>query len=518
MKKKQILLLSNRLSLVSIPASAATRKVLLFLGKPICMVRALVLNPPSQYAKNVVRDLIYGCWCKGKRIGGAKIPPINLLYIASILKQEGHEVVLVDALAEQKPLTEISQCIDKYDIVIISTSTMSFSEDIGVLAEFKRIKKSIITIIFGSHPTFMPEHALEFEKVDIIVRREPEYIIKDVVNALETGDDSWKKVGGIGYRDGEKKVLNDDYPLIDNLDSLPFIDRSLLPKDIHYFNPLIRRMPYTTIMTSRGCPAKCNFCTVPVFYGQKVRARSAENVLTELELIQNQGYKEVWVRDETFTVFKKRNIHIFNEMIDRGLDLSWICNARVGTVDRDMVVLMKKAGCHTIKFGVESGVQQILDNIKKGINISQTRKTFKLAHEVGINTHAHIMLGCPGDSRDTINATIRFVKEIDPTTVTFGICTPYPGTALFDEVAHNNPNIQDGSSCGLNVVHEHAFFNEYFTDLSGNQLEKAVTQAYRSFYFRPQYILKTLSKVRDVNDLKRLVLAGSNVFEFGMGY
>lgn len=482
------------------------------------MVKVLVLNPPSKYAKNVVRDLIYGCWCKGKRIGGAKIPPINLLSIASVLIKEGHDVKLIDALAEQKPLTEISQCIDKYDVIIISTSTMSFSEDIGVLAEFKRINKSIITVIFGSHPTFMPEHALKFEEVDIIVRREPEYIIRDVINALETGGASWKKVGGIGYREGEKIVLNDYYPLIDNLDNLPIIDRSLLPEDIHYFNPLVKRLPYTTIMTSRGCPAKCNFCTVPVFYGQKVRSRSAESVLTELEFIQNQGYKEVWIRDETFTIFKKRNVQIFNEMLDRGLDLSWICNARVGTVDKDMMTLMKKAGCHTIKFGVESGVQQILDNIKKGINIGQTRETFKLAHEVGINTHAHIMLGCPGDTRDTIDATISFVKEIDPTTVTFGICTPYPGTALFDEVAHKNRDIQDGSSCGLNVVHEHAFYNEYFTDLSSEELEKAVTQAYRSFYFRPKYVLKTLSKVRDLGDLKRIILAGSNVFEFGMGY
>ena len=481
------------------------------------MLKILVLNPPSKFSKNVVRDLIYGCWCKGKRIGGAKIPPINLLYIATILKNEGHDVKFIDALAEQKPLNEMSHTMTKYDMVIFSTSTMSFSEDVSILAEFKEVNNSLITIIFGSHPTFMPENTLENEEIDIIVRREPEFIIRDLANAISMGGSSWKSINGIGYREHGKIILNDYYPLIDDLDLLPFIDRNLLSKNVDYFNPLIKRMPYTTIMTSRGCPSKCTFCTVPTFYGNKVRYRSAENVLAELENIQNQGYKEVWIRDETFTVFKQRNIKIFNGMIEKGINLSWICNAKVGTIDKDMMLLMKKAGCHTIKFGVESGVQIILDNIKKGIKVSKTRETFMLAQELKVDTHAHIMLGCPGDSIETIESTINFVKEIDPTTVTFGICTPYPGTELFNEIAQKISDINDGSLCNLNIVHEHSFYNEFFTDLSNEELENIVTKAYRSFYFRPKYLLKMLCKINNIDDLKRFLLAGSNVFEFGIG-
>jgi len=479
-------------------------------------MKVLILNPPSKLTKNVLRDLIYGCWCKGKRIGGAKVPPLNLLYIATVLKEEGHKVKLLDALAEQLSLEEVKKIVKDYDAVIISTSTMSFREDSRVLAELKEVNENLKTIVFGSHPTFMPEYALKEDSIDIIVRREPEYIIRDLINELENNSEKWKNVKGIGYREDGKHILNEFYPFIENLDELPFPDRTLLPKNIDYFNPIIKRIPYTTMMTSRGCPGRCTFCTVPYFYGSKVRARSAENVLEELRLIEELGYKEVWIRDETFTFFKKRNEEICKAIIREGIDLTWICNARVGTVDKKMMELMKKAGCHMIKFGVESGVQEILDNVKKGIKVETTRKNFKEAKEVGIDTHAHIMLGIPGETKETIEKTIKFVKEIDPTTVTFGICTPYPGTKLFEEVVKEHPEIMDGSSQDLSKIHETAFFNQYFTDLDPEELKEYVKKAYRSFYFRPSYILKWLMKIRSIDELKRVILAGLNVFSFSI--
>lgn len=479
-------------------------------------MKVLVLNPGSRFTKNVVRDLIYGCWCKGKRIGGAQAPPLSLLYIATILKNEGHDIIFLDALAEQKPINDVKKIAKDCDAVVISTSTMSFNEDCGILAELKKANKNIATIMFGSHPTFMPQYALSNNAIDIIVRREPDFIIRDVVNELAKGD-KWKKVKGIGYREGRKKILNELYPYIENLDELPIPDRTLLPKGIDYFNPIVKRVPYTTMTSSRGCPGKCTFCTVPNFYGPKVRCRSSGKVIEEFEAIQKLGYKEVWLRDETFTAFKKRNEVICKEMIKRKMDLTWIANARVGMIDKEMMALMKKAGCHMIKFGVESGVQEILNNIKKGINAEMTRKNFKWTHEVGIDTHAHMMLGCPGDTKKTIEATMRFVREIAPTTVTFGVCTPYAGTELFIEVAKKHPEIKDGSYCDLSKVHTSGFFNQYFTSLKGDELENYIKKAYRSFYFRPSYILKTLLRIRSWNEFFRIAIAASNVFSFSTG-
>ncbi len=473
-------------------------------------MNVFVLNPGSEQTRNVIRDLIYGCWCKGKRIGGMKTPPLNLLHIATILKDAGHKVYFRDALAEGIGIDKLTGVLKQTDIVIINTSTMTFAEDCGVLSRCKKVNKNIKTIIFGSHPTFMPEESLT-GPIDFIVRKEPEFIIRDLVNALSDG--SYKDVKGIGYRKDGKVVLTEDYGFPD-IDDLPIPDRTLLPKDVDYFNPLTKKIPYTTMVTSRGCPALCTFCTVPTFYGNKIRARSKENVIKELEIIKKQGYKEVWIRDETFTVYKKRNREICQEMIDRKLNLSWMCNARIGSIDKETMALMKKAGCHMIKFGVESGVQKILDNVRKGIKVTQTVKTFRWAHEVGIDTHAHMMLGMPGDSRRTIEKTIEFVKKIDPTTVSFAICTPYAGTPLFDEVKKKNPGIMDGTACNLKGVHETSFYNQHFTSLTDKEISSYLKKAYRSFYFRPSYLFRWLLRIRNMDELRRVILAGSNVFSF----
>ena len=253
-----------------------------------------------------------------------------------------------------------------------------------------------------------------------LVRREPEYIIKDLVEKKIEGGESWKGIEGIGFREGEKVILNDYYPFIENLDELPFLDVAMLPEGIDYFNPLIKRMPYITMITSRGCPGKCTFCTAPSFYGPKYRCRSVESIIEELKYFKSQGYREIYFRDETFTVNKKRILELCKRMMEERLYLTWLCNARVGMINKEMMDTMKEAGCHLIKFGVESGVQKILDNVNKGIRIKSIKETFIWAKEVGMDTHAHIMLGMPGETLETIRDTINFTKEIEPTTVTFG--------------------------------------------------------------------------------------------------
>jgi radical SAM superfamily enzyme YgiQ (UPF0313 family) len=480
------------------------------------MTDVLILNPPNPSSKNIIRDLFYGCWCTGKRIGGAQTPPTNLLSVASVLVRENHHVTFLDAPAEQKTVREVCDIATRNEVVIFSTSSMTFNEDVRVLCEIKKSNPSIISIVFGSHPTFMPEDTLKQRSIDIIVRREPEYIIRDVLESLDIHDESYKKVPGTGHVQDGKIILNELYPFIENLDELPLLMRELLPGNIDYFNPLVKKMPYTTMTTSRGCPARCTFCTAPAFYGNKIRSRSAKNILDELEVIQQQGYKEVWFRDETFTVFKQRNIDICNGILERDIRLTWMCNARVGSVDRDMLVLMKKAGCHLIKIGVESGVQKILDNICKGISVDQTRDLFRITREAGVDTHAHIMLGCPGETDQTIRTTIDFVRDIDPATVTFGICTPYPGTPLFDDVASGHPAIRDGTACDISRLHKTSFFNEFYTRISPDELDRWVTRAYLRFYFRISYVLKTLTRIRSPDELKRVVLAGINVFQFAL--
>jgi len=479
-------------------------------------MKAIILNPQSKFSRNVVRDVIYGCWCKGKRIGGGTVPPLGLLMVAAVLKARGHSVRFLDAPAERKSIDQIAEIINDYQVAIILTSTMTISEDAEVLSRLKETRPSLITIVFGSHPTFRPKDTLDKAGIDIIIMGEPEFIAADLLAALDKGGDSWRKVKGIGYKQDAEYKLNERYPLIENLDELPFVDRGMLPKGAVYFNPIVKKTPYTAIITSRGCLGQCTYCTVPFFYDARVRYRSTQNVIEELKNIQEEGYREVYFRDENLAFSKERIKEISSGMLDNKLNISWICNARIGALDRGLIRLMKDAGCHLIKFGVESGVQEILDRAKKGIRISQTRETFLWASQTGIDTHAHVMLGMPGESRETIVETIKFIEEIRPTTVSYGICTPYPGSLLFEEVESRYPGIKDGSAVDLSALHTKCFFNECFTSLKRGQLEKSIRHAYRRFYMNLPYILSSLKRIKNIDDLKRYFIASLKIFDFSL--
>lgn len=484
-------------------------------------MKTLTLIPPSKHSKNVARDLVYGCWCKGKRIAGIQFPPISQLLVTTVLKEAGHEAHILDAAALRMSMEEIKEKIrqEKYDLIQMLTSTMTVVEDAEILHELKQVRPELKTVVTGSQPTFMPQATLSRKGIDFIAMREQEAICRDLANALDRGGDEYKKVLGIGYKDENGNlVINPPAPMIKDLDELPFADRTMLSQNVDYFNPIVKRMPFTTMFTTRGCTAKCTYCTSPFFYGEKVRFRSAEKVVAEMEYCQNLGYREIFFRDELFTASKKRVLEICQGIKDRKLDLTWICSSRVNNVDDEILAAMKEAGCHLIRFGVESGVQEILDNVHKDITVEETRHALELCHRYKIDTHAHCIIGSPGETRETIEQTLRFILEIDPTIITFGITTPYPGTPLFNEVAKVHPEIGDGSQMDISRLHTDTFFNQFFTELSNDEMSKEIRRIYRRFYLRPSYVWKWLKRIDSMEEFKRVTMAGANVLDFSFSW
>ena len=482
-------------------------------------MKTLILNPSSRLAKNVIRDVLYGCWCKGKRIGGASIPPYSLLSVATVLNSEGFEVDFLDAQAEKLEWHQIEERAINVDAVAISTSTMTINEDTLLLKNIKRRNPRILTLTFGSHPTFLPQDTLNKGGIDVCIKHEPEFIVRDLLKRFfELTPGAWQDVGGISFLDSNGKFVNNDpYPPISSLDQLPFLETKFLPKGIEYFNPIVKKTPYITTVTSRGCPAKCTFCTVPYFYGKTIRYRSEQSVIEEMRDYWAKGYREVYFRDETFTFKRQRTLNICKYIRANSMEkMPWICNARVGTVDREILEEMKAAGCHFIKFGIESGVQEILDEVKKGTQVTEIKKTFKWMNEVGIESHAHCMLGMPGETLDSMKRTIDFVRELNPTSASWTITTPYPGSALYDRVKEKYPEIGDGSDTDLSNLHTSGKYNRLYTDLIGPEIESEIKRAVRSFYLRPSYWFQTLNRIRSFNDVRRFVIAGLNVIDFSI--
>jgi len=240
-------------------------------------------------------------------------------------------------------------------------------------------------------------------------------------------------------------------------------------------------------------------------------------VVGVIQHLVSKGFKEIYFRDDTFFVKKKRDNEIFRQIIERNIDITWIANARVAMMDEDTMSLAHQAGCHTMKFGIESGNQAILDRMRKGYKLESARRIFRHARKVGVNTHAHVMLGNPGDTLETIEETIQFVLELNPTTATFGLCTPYPGTPLFEKVAQDYPDIRDGTATNLSNLHVDGTFNELYCDVKIDRLNSLVREAYRRFYLRPSYVAGIAGdQFRSWSDVKRISLAGTRVFDFSV--
>lgn len=477
--------------------------------------RVLVLKPQvDSKNRNIVRDFVYGCWCNGRRVGGMQMPPLNELYATTHARQPGLTVEFLDAQIQPERYRRLLESnLDDLLAVVIMSSTQSFRRDVATLGEFKASNPGIKGILFGSHPTFMASFCLREPEVDFVIQKEAEETLRQLLGALLRGE-PLAAIPGLGYRETDGGIRVNPHRAFLDMDALPIPDRSLLPPGVDYFNPAVKRLPYTTMITSRGCPGQCTFCTAPFFYGNKARVRSADNVLNELREVIRLGYKEVFFRDETFTAYKARNRKICEGMIREKMDLTWIANGRVDMIDRETMVLMKEAGCHMLKFGVETGSDAILRNYAKGTTCDQARQVFRMAHETGLDTHAHVMFGGPGESAATIDETIRFTKELDPTTVSFGIITPYPGTPLFERVAAVHPEIKDGSDSNMENLHVSGFYSEALCGLDSAYLSRRVVGAYRAFYLRPSYLFKRLRGIRSLEELMILTVAGLNIFQY----
>lgn len=447
---------------------------------------------------------------------GALYYPLWLIYAALYSQKYGHQIAFLDAPA--KPLNE-RQSLDiigklgwKEALFVLDTSTPSIKSDVQFAEKIKELYPQSFILLVGTHPSACPKETLELSKsVDAVAIGEYDCIVKELADTLDSKGDV-KKVRGLYMRVGENDfVRTEAMPPMKNLDELPyaaqFIKEHLNEKDYFF---AAATYPSIQIFTGRGCPFRCNFCVYPqTMHGHAFRARSAENVVGEFEYIAKNfpDVKEVVIEDDTFTAVKKRVLDICRLLKEKGLNkrLKWLCNARVD-LDYETMKSMKEAGCRLIIPGIESGSQQILDNIKKGTKVEQFYNYVNGAKKAGLLIHACYMVGNQGETKETMQQTLKLALKLNTDTAQFFPLIPYPGTEAYEWAKSNGYIEMDYTKYCLPDGTHNTVLN--LPELSAQEMVDFCNMARRKYYLRFSYILHRLKVgLKNPSDLKRSLKA-----------
>lgn len=420
---------------------------------------------------------------------GVVAPSLGIGYIAAVLEQNNYDVDVLDSSALELSYDEIGEEMLKRnpDIVSISALTPTIGAALDAADKIKNVKPDTIVVFGGYHPTFEYENLLkEEESIDVIVRGEGEYTMLELVQKIESGGDL-KDVQGLAFIDDTSEdktiIVTPDRPPIQDLDELPFPAFHLFPMEKYKILNITTNV--ATIITTRGCPMQCSFCSSAALHGKHLRRRSYENVVDEIEMrLQEQNIDTIAFMDDTFTLDVKFVKNFCEEIKRRGLKFWWGCTSRVDTLSEELLEMMKDAGCITIFMGVESADQQMLDKMNKNITVRKTMNAFKLARKVGIRTIASCVIGMPEDTRESMKKTIDFVSSLKPNYALFSLATPYPGTRFYKETFEKNLiKIRDWSKYTLiNPILE-------TIDCSKDDLRSIQKKAFIKFYIRPGYLI-----------------------------
>ncbi|MCE1247116.1 MAG: B12-binding domain-containing radical SAM protein [Firmicutes bacterium] len=468
-------------------------------------IKAALINPPDE-------NRIYTEVPSKVNIKSGILPPMGLLYVESYLnRHSNHEVILLDCPADEIDYPALRQRLAGFspDVIGITGHTHNIADMLKTSELFKSINPEGKVVWGGAHASAFSEKSADFNTVDYVVYGEGEVTFKLLLDRIADSADP-SDIKGLIYKQNGKPVKNPPADYIMNLDELPHPRREIL--DIKkYFYTVGSGQTASSFVSSRGCPYHCTFCSTP---GKTFRCRSAKDVADEMEACKNQGIKELYFVDDTFNVDQKRVIEICREIINRKIDIQWNYRGRINLITQEQLELVEKAGCTRIQLGVETGTDEGMKILKKGIKTDQVRQVFKWLKKTKISSAAYFMIGCPHEkTKEDILKTIEFATEIDPDYVLFGILTPYPDTEIYEDGVKKgivDPKIWDDFVTNPSKKFKPQVWTEFLTQ---EELEEMLDVAYKKFYGRPGYMFKRLLEIRSPGELWNKVKAGLNILK-----
>ncbi|HAH07913.1 MAG TPA: hopanoid biosynthesis associated radical SAM protein HpnJ [Elusimicrobia bacterium] len=467
-------------------------------------LRTLFLNPPSfegfdggagsrYQARREVRSFWYPTWLAQP---AALIPNSKL----------------IDAPADGLSFDDVVQMSKGFDLCVMHTSTPSFANDAKVAARLKEIHPRIRVGLVGPHVAVLPGESLEqAPAVDFVAREEFDYPLLEIAQGRPLAE-----VDGISYRDGAQVRHNKDRALIEDMDALPDV-LDVYKRDLKVENYYIGYLkhPYLSLYTGRGCPARCTFCLWPqTVSGRTYRTRSAAKVLEDMAKAKAlfPQVKEFFFDDDTFTADLPRAAEIAKGL--GRLKLTWSCNSRAN-VPYDYLKVFKENGLRLLLVGYESGVQQILNNVHKGVRLDIARQFTRDCRSLGVVIHGTFILGLPGETKETIQETIRYACDLDVETIQVSLAAPYPGTELFSQAQNN------GWFAGEGMVNKDGTQNCVlsYPGLPSSEITRGLNRMYSRFYFRPKPIVRMLAAMaKDPEERRRRLREGAEFLRFLWGH
>ena len=435
--------------------------------------------------------LVYPYFHPAKDNSIFRFPPLGLGYIAAALEKSGAEVDLVDCTflrfneAVERVKRSKPQIVGFYSMFSMKKTTF---ELVAAIKKENEVNRCLF-VVGGPLPSWSPEGFLQ--AFDVIAIGEGEETMVELAKCFEHGI-GFSSINGLVYKDGGQIVHTEPRKFIEHLDDLAFPSRELFD-NVAYKKYYKDRFGYSTsaMITSRGCPFSCDFCSRPIF-GAEMRTRSVENIVDEVEEIATLGYDRVWFSDDCFTLNSKHVLAVCNELIRRKVDISWECLSRVDTMDVEVAKGMKDAGCIRVFFGIESGNDSVLGLMNKRITTSQAKKAVYSAKAAGLKTGAFFIIGYPGECDKTVLDTVRFASGLPLDYLSFTLPYPIPGTPLYERVKEKGVSIEDWEEPKNYRLIRHKLL--YASGFSEGKLKFAIGKATAQFYGR-RYLGKIGYKV-----------------------